>query len=169
MECLRLANGTEMVIRPMRSEDGDRLQAGYERLSPETKYKRFLAPKPHLSSSDVRYLVGVDGAHHFALVATPVSDPERIVAVGRFVRIEELPQTAEVAIVVGDEFQGEGLGSALLERLANAALERGIRRLQATVLADNLPAHRLVRHLPLQHMRERHVEAIDEIEVELAA
>src|SRR2546421_2914393 len=131
MEGVRLASGTEVVIRPMRADDGDRLRAAYERLSAQTKYRRFLAPKPSLSKADVRYLVEVDGSSHVALVATAADDPERIVAVGRFVRLAEDPQTAEVAIVVGDRFQGEGLGSELLERLAEAARRSGIDRLQA--------------------------------------
>jgi RimJ/RimL family protein N-acetyltransferase len=169
MDRVRLANGTEVVIRPLRADDGERLRAAYERLSPETKYRRFLAPKPHLSSADVRYLVQVDGRNHVGLVATPVHTPDRIIAVGRFVRLAEDPEAAELAIVVGDAFQGEGLGGELLERLAREAVACGVSRLRATMLADNVPAHRLVSRLAINGVDERHVDEVDEIEVDLAA
>jgi RimJ/RimL family protein N-acetyltransferase len=82
------------------------------------------------------------------------------------VRLAEDPAAAELAIVVGDPYQGEGLGRELLGRLADAALARGIVRLKATVLADNVPVHRL---LGGGVTREHHLGAIDEVEVELAA
>jgi len=169
MERVRLSSGVEVVIRPLRADDGERLRAAYERLSPETKYRRFLVPKPHLSSTDVRYLVDVDAINHVALVATAAEDPERIVAVGRFVRLADDPAAAELAVVVGERFQGEGLGSMLLERLAQAALARGITRLRATMLAENIPAHRLASRLAVSNVRERRVSEVDEIEVDLAA
>ncbi|HEX8204758.1 MAG TPA: GNAT family N-acetyltransferase, partial [Solirubrobacteraceae bacterium] len=66
-----------------------------------------------------------------------------IVGVGRFVRLSDLPDTAEVAIVVGDEHQGQGLGRELGRRLADEARARSVRRFTATLLGDNVAAHRL--------------------------
>src|SRR5438067_968824 len=114
------------MIRPIAADDGPRLRAAYDRLSPESKYRRFLAPKPHLTNSEARYLVQIDGRDHVALVATAAADPERILGVARFVRLPEDPTRAEVAVVVGDRFQQEGLGTALLARLTEAAAARGI-------------------------------------------
>jgi RimJ/RimL family protein N-acetyltransferase len=168
MDIMRLPSGTEVMIRPIRPDDGPRLSAAYDRLSPESRYKRFLAPKPHLNSTEVEYLVNVDGANHIALVATPVDHPERIIGVARLVRLSEDPSAAEFAVVIGDPWQGEGLASAMLERLLMAAPSQGIERLRATILADNEPAHRLVRHLPgPQRLRRR--GPVNEIEVDLAA
>jgi RimJ/RimL family protein N-acetyltransferase len=168
MDIVSLSNGTEVAIRPIRRDDGARLQAAYERLSPEARYKRFLAPKPHLNSAEVEYLVNVDGANHIALVATPVDHPEWIIGVARLVRLGEDPQAAEFAVVIGDPWQGEGLASAMLERLVEAAPNQGIERLRATILADNQPAHRLVSRLPgPQRLRRRGY--VNEIEVDLAA
>jgi RimJ/RimL family protein N-acetyltransferase len=166
VEIVTLPNGRQVSIRPVQADDGPRLSLAYDRLSPETKYRRFLAVKPRLTEGDVRYLTSADGNDHVALLATPAGDPELIIAVGRFVRIEEDPRAAELAIVVGDPYQGEGLGTELLARLADAALARGIERLKATVLADNVPVHRLLRH---GVARERHLGPIDEVEIELAA
>jgi RimJ/RimL family protein N-acetyltransferase len=166
VETVTLPNGLEVLIRPIATDDGPRLEAAYARLSPQTKYRRFLAVKPRLTESDVRYLTNADGRDHVALVASAAGRADQIIAVARFVRLADDPTAAELAIVVGDAFQGEGLGTELLERLADAALARGIVRLKATVLADNVPVHRLLRH---GLARERHLGPIDEVEVELAA
>jgi RimJ/RimL family protein N-acetyltransferase len=166
METVTLPKGRRVAIRPVQAGDGARLKLAYDHLSPQTKYRRFLAVKPRLTEGDVRYLTSADGNDHVALLATPADDPELIIAVARFVRLAEDPGAAELAIVVGDPYQGEGLGTELLGRLAEAALARGIERLKATVLADNVPVHRLVRH-GVTH--ERHLGPIDEVELELAA
>src|SRR5436305_11356838 len=120
MEKVRLPSGRQLLIRPICAGDGPALQAAYDRLSPRSKYRRFLAPKPHLSLADARYLVQVDGRDHVALVATPPHDPQQIVAVARFVRVPDDPQAAEFALVVGDGMQHEGVGSLLLARLTEA-------------------------------------------------
>src|SRR5436309_2378225 len=137
MDTFTLRGGKEVSIRPIRADDGLRLQLAYDRLSPESKYRRFLAPKPHLTNADTNYLVRVDGVDHFALIATADDDQQAILGVVRFVRLPEDPQMAEFAIVVADEYQREGLGTELLARLRRAALERGIARLRATTLAEN--------------------------------
>jgi GNAT superfamily N-acetyltransferase len=169
VEQIRLHTGRKVVIRPIEPGDGPALQAAYARLSPLSKYRRFLAPKPHLSNADTRYLVQVDGQDHVALVATPADDPGWILGVGRFVRLPEDPRTAEFAVVVGDQFQREGIATALLLHLSEAASALGITRFRATLLAENGPAHRLVRGLPGHVAAERHSGPVDEIEVELAA
>jgi RimJ/RimL family protein N-acetyltransferase len=166
VEIVTLPNGRQVTIRPIRADDGPRLSLAYDHLSPQTKYRRFLAVKPRLTEGDLRYLTSADGNDHVALLATPADDPKLIIAVARFVRLAEDPGAAELAIVVGDPYQGEGLGTELLGRLADAALARGIERLKATVLAENVPVHRLLRH-GVSH--ERHLGPIDEVEVELAA
>lgn len=166
MDVVTLQNGRQVVIRPIQADDGPRLKKAYDQLSPQAKYRRFLAVKPQLSEGDVRYLISADGSDHVALVVTPVDRPEWIIAVARFVRLADDTSAAELAIVVGDPFQGDGLGTELLERLAEEALARGILRLKATVLADNVPVHRLLRH-GVAH--ERHLGPIDEVEIDLAA
>jgi RimJ/RimL family protein N-acetyltransferase len=179
MEPVRLRSGREVAIRPIRPDDAPELQAAYERLSPESKYRRFMSGKPRLSTAEARYLTQLDGSDHHALVATPARGPQSILAVGRYIRLLEHPEAAEFAIVVGDPYQREGLAAELLERLAQAAREHGIKRFTATMLADNVAAHRLVRRLAAGGMVphgdgakvavERHLGALDEIDVELAA
>src|ERR1700739_4003278 len=156
MSTIALRSGREVVIRPIRPDDHERLKAGYRALSPQRKYQRFLAPKPRLTQMDTDYLVNVDGVDHVALVATGTEDPDWIIGVTRFVRLPEDPETAEFPIVVGDPYQREGLGSALLEQLGEEALARGVRRFRATTLAENVPVHRLLNRVPGGLARERH-------------
>jgi acetyltransferase len=169
VDLISLKSGRQVLIRPIRPEDGTRLQVAYDQLSPESRYRRFLAAKPHLSSSEVRYLVNIDGRSHVALVATTPDDAGHILAVGRYVRLPEDPQAAEFAVVVGDDIQGEGLGTELLERLADAAVNHGFTRFHATMLADNEPAHRLVHRLAKRQAQLRKVGHLDEYDIELAA
>jgi RimJ/RimL family protein N-acetyltransferase len=167
MDAVRLHDGTQVEIRPIAAGDGPALSAAYDRLSDETKYRRFMAVKPHLTGTDVRYLTRIDGSRHVALVATLAGRSDQIIAVARFVRLPNDPHTAEFAIVVGDPHQGKGLGSALMERLAATAVEQGVKRFIGTMLADNVPAHRLTNRLAGQLAHERHLGPVDELEVEL--
>jgi GNAT superfamily N-acetyltransferase len=139
-----LKDGHRLTIREITPEDKVALSDSLHHLSEDTIYKRFLSPKPDLSSAELRYLTEPDGHDHYALVATPDTHPDQIRAVGRFVRLREEPETAEVAIVVADHLQGQGLGRQLGLALADAAKERGIRQFTATMLGDNVPAQRLM-------------------------
>jgi GNAT superfamily N-acetyltransferase len=169
VDVVTLNSGRQVAIRPIAPGDGPALSAAYDQLSDETKYRRFMAVKPHLSGTDLRYLTNIDGARHVALLATELDRPDQILGVARFVRLPEDPETAEFAIVVGDTYQRDGMGSALMGRLADAATSCGVKRLLGTMLADNVAAHKLTRRLAGELAHERHFGPIDELEVELAA
>jgi RimJ/RimL family protein N-acetyltransferase len=141
---VRLNDGTEVLIRPIRPEDKRTLAKAHSLLSPETVQRRFLAPKPRLSSADLRYLTEVDGNDHVALVAVLAERPEWLVGVGRFVRLPEDPETAEFAIVVGDPWQNLGLGKRLASLLASEAVAHGVRHFTAITLAENVAVQRLI-------------------------
>ena len=134
-EEVRLAGGLAVQVRPIESGDKRLLAEGFERLSPETRYRRFFAPMERLSEQDLRYLTEVDHHDHEAMVALD-PDSGQLVGVARYVRSEE-PDEAEVAVVVGDPWHGNGVATALLERLAVRAREEGIDHFVALVLSDN--------------------------------
>lgn len=139
-----LSDGTRVRIRPVEPADKPRLQVAMERLSRESVRRRFLAAKPSLSAAELRYLTEVDGFHHLALVAVLEREPDRIGGVARAVRTEPGGTTAEFAIVVDDELQGQGLGATLARTLARDARAAGIRRFVATTLADNAAVEHLM-------------------------
>jgi RimJ/RimL family protein N-acetyltransferase len=150
-------------IRPVEPADKPRLEAALERLSAESVRRRFLAAKPSLSAAELRYLTEVDGRDHIALVAVPDAEPDRIAGVARCVRTAPAGDTAEFAIVVADELQGRGLGTALTTALAERARAAGIRRFEATTLADNAAVLQLMEGLAgraEQHVRPGGVREI---------
>jgi acyl-CoA synthetase (NDP forming)/RimJ/RimL family protein N-acetyltransferase len=127
-----LRDGRTCHLRPIRPDDAQRLVEFHSRLSAETIYFRFFAPYPELSDRDVTRFVNVDYTDRVALVATEAGE---LIAVARFDRLN--PRDAEVAFVVRDDHQSRGLGAVLLEHLAAAAWEVGLRRFVAEVLPNN--------------------------------
>ncbi|MFP4597163.1 MAG: N-acetyltransferase family protein [Persicimonas sp.] len=149
----QLSDGTKVVIRMLRPSDQELLARGFEQLTQRSRYQRFLSIKPSLSRHEVDYLVDIDGFNHLALGAglgdERVDDDgiEQGLGVARFVRYEEEPDTAEVAVTVIDDYQGKGLGRRLLGYLVQAASERGIRRFRADCFATNIAMRRLFEEL----------------------
>jgi RimJ/RimL family protein N-acetyltransferase len=158
-----------MLLRPIEAADKDRLSVALGRLSQETIRRRFLAAKPRFSSGELRYLTEIDGRNHLALAAFPAGDPETIVGVARCVRLPDAPDTAEFAIVIGDAFQGRGLGTLLARELAAAARAAGIRRFAATMLGDNVAVRRLMSTISAHLELERVEDGVREVIVDLAA
>ena len=142
----RLRGGERVLIRPIRREDKQTLLDGLHRLTPESRYRRFFSPMPDLSARQLRYLTEVDHHAHEALIASDPSTGEGI-GVARFIRSATDPAVAEVAIAVLDDWQGHGLGTALLEALAARAREEGVEHFTASVLTQNSAMLDLLRRL----------------------
>jgi len=133
---LSLGGGDVVDVRPLRRCDRAALAAAFDRLSADSRYLRFAAPKPQLSDRELDFLVDVDHHVHEALLAIdPVS--RRGVAVARYVRVPGEAEVVEIAATVADEWQGRGLGGALLARLAERAREEGYATMRATTMAVN--------------------------------
>jgi acyl-CoA synthetase (NDP forming)/GNAT superfamily N-acetyltransferase len=127
-----LRDGGTALLRPIRPEDAGLLVEFYARVSDQSKYFRFFAPYPRLSDRDVKRFTEVDHKDRVALIVTVGAE---MIAVGRYDRIASTQ--AEVAFLVQDDHQGRGVGSVLLEHLAQGARENGIKRFIAEVLPDN--------------------------------
>ena len=125
--------GIPVHIRPIRPDDGVRLTEFHEQLSPQSVYRRFFFMHPRLSAAETERFTHVDYADRLALVA---EREDRLVAVGRYDRIPGTTE-AEVAFVVADDLQHQGIGTILLERLADAALKNGIEVFVAQTLSEN--------------------------------
>ena len=131
-----LRAGRTATLRPIAPSDRQRLIDAFYRLSEESRYRRFFAPVRELSDQSVDYLVDIDHHDHEAIVAI---DPgtDQLVGVSRFVRQAPGSDRAEAAVVVADDWQGHGLGRALLERLTARAREEDIARFTALVQTEN--------------------------------
>jgi GNAT superfamily N-acetyltransferase len=165
----RLADGTRVVIRRIRPGDKEMLARGLALLSEETRRRRFLGAKPHLTVAELRYLTEIDGHTHFALVAVLADRLDHVVAVARYVRFAEDPATADAAIVVGDPWQRRGLGRRLAFMLADVARENGVRRFSAAMLSDNPAPLALMRTLTERLSSGGHDRGVHEVVGDLAA
>ena len=139
-------SANELVIRPISPDDKEGLSEKFDRLSEESRYRRFLSPHDRLSAAELRYFTEVDHHDHEALVAV---DPRTRAGVGiaRYIRWTEDPQSAELAVAVLDDWQGKRVGTRLASALAERAREEGINVFTAFVLAENYAMLSLAREL----------------------
>jgi RimJ/RimL family protein N-acetyltransferase len=136
MVTAELRDGSTVSIRPIEPEDFDRLREVWEGMSELSRRRRFLAPSTgDLSEADIQYLVDVDHRRHEALLALDADG--RAVGVARHVRSPDDRESAEVAVVVVDDWHRRGLATALLDRLTERARANGILRYTMIVSADN--------------------------------
>ncbi|SCF82193.1 bifunctional GNAT family N-acetyltransferase/acetate--CoA ligase family protein [Streptomyces sp. Cmuel-A718b] len=136
-----LRDGGTARIRPITTDDAERLVSFYEQVSDESKYYRFFAPYPRLSDRDVHRFTHHDYVDRVGLAVTIGGE---FIGTVRYDRIDDTGRPAsapadeaEVAFLVQDAHQGRGVASALLEHIAAVARERGIRRFAAEVLPAN--------------------------------
>jgi len=131
-----LRDGSRVRLRQGHSSDKGLLLRGFARLSPESRYRRFLAAMPELRAGTVRYLTEIDHHDHEAIIALDEKTGEGI-GVARYIRDPERRGMAEVAVTVIDDWQGKGVGTLLLEVLSARAREEGITTFTALMLASN--------------------------------
>jgi acyl-CoA synthetase (NDP forming)/GNAT superfamily N-acetyltransferase len=146
-----LSDGSAVHVRPISPDDADRVVALHARFSDRTRYLRYFSPYPRIPPRDLERFVNVDHTNREALVAALGDD---LIAVGRYERLGQDATDAEVAFVVEDAYQGRGVGSALLEHLAEAARESGITRFVAEVLPQNRTMLRVFSDAGFQVSRE---------------
>jgi GNAT superfamily N-acetyltransferase len=154
----RLLNGRSVEIRALRPEDKAGLMAALERTSPQSLYRRFFGVKPYFSEAELSFFLNIDFTDHVALVAVVEEESHAvIVGGGRYVAVA--PGRAEIAFAVIDQYQGQGLGAALLRHLVILARIAGIKEFAAEVLPDNTPMLKVFRKsgLALNSTRERGV------------
>ena len=129
-----LSDGSAVHLRQIHPGDASAIVELHSRMSDRTRYLRYFSPYPRIPERDLERFVNVD--HHDREAFVIVSGP-RIMAVGRYERLGPDSPEAEVAFVVEDAHQGRGIGSVLLEHLAEAARDNGISRFVAEVLPEN--------------------------------
>lgn len=147
---LTLRDGSAVLVRPIEPGDAGRLADAFAGLSPRSRVQRFLGFMGPLTPETLRYFTQVDQRDHLAVVALDEALPAApLVGVARCIRLEEKPDSADMAITVVDSHQGRGLGTLLLGVLARWIREReaGLRFFRADVLATNGPMLELLEQL----------------------
>ena len=125
-------------IRPLHNGDTSTVARVFDRLSPESRVRRFNGAKPRLSERDLATLARVD-AHSHSLVAWVDGDSEPV-GFAQLVGDADARTHAEIAFVVADAYHGRGIGSALIDQLAADARASGVTHLRATLQSSNTAA-----------------------------
>lgn len=134
---LVLRDGTPVVIRPIRAEDAGIEQEFVRGLSDESRYFRFMDMLRELSPQMLKQLTEIDYHNQMALIAvTERNGKESEIAVGRYVVFPD-GENCEFAVVVGDDWQGKGIATALMQSLIESARRRGLRKMIGEVLTSN--------------------------------
>lgn len=138
--------GLRVGLRLARASDADRVRDFLERLSPETRFRRFGTPVPRVGEALVRHFTLADGRRRFAVLATaPAEHTEHVIGIADVALLR--PGTAELAFVVDDDLQGRGVGRLLAEAAASLVARRGVRRLRAELGGGGPAALALMKRL----------------------
>ena len=149
-----LRNGRQIEIRALRPGDREALLAAADRTSDQSLYRRFFSVRREFSEEEVAAFVDIDFVDEIALLAVVRESGREIVAGGgRYIVVR--PEAAELAFTVVDEFQGQGIASALLRHLTDLARAAGLREFIAEVLPDNIAMLRVLERSGLKMQRER--------------
>lgn len=147
MSIHQTSDGRSYVVRTIQPFDREHLVAGLAKMSPATRFQRFLTDRTDFSPEELDFLLACDGQNHIAYVCHALgTDGEECegVAAARFFREADNPEWGEAAIVVIDDWQNIGVGSVLLDTLAEHCRRSGVRGWRATILADNDRAIKLL-------------------------
>ena len=143
-------DGTHYRIRPITPEDAAREREFITGLSVESRYRRFMYTLNEASATFIQRLVTIDRHFHMALVAVVgTGADERIIGVARDAA-DDGGIDCEFAVVVGDEWQGRGIGSTLAKLLFEYAATQGFRMIYGNIQVDNEQMLALARHLDLE-------------------
>ena len=169
VENVNIHDDFQVTVRPIRPDDATRLQEGFRRLSPHSRYLRFLETSNEISDKQARELSNLDYDTRMALVAEMESKEGNIlVGVARYARlVPEHPDWAECAIVVSDEIQQRGLGTLLMNRLGRYAASHGVKTFVGTVHLTNSTMLRFIKRAGLPYEKSIIEPGIWEVRVQL--
>ena len=156
VDVLRLPDGRRVVLRPILPRDKEMLRAFVRSLSDEARYFRFMSGLAELPEAMAERFTCIDYCSHVSLVAEVETDAGAImVAEVCYIVDAGMPSSCEFAIAVADDWQGRGLGRAMLARLAEHAAASGIRRMAADTAAANKAMIGLAKRLGCNVTRKR--------------
>lgn len=165
-----LQDGREALIRVVRPDDRERIEAAFAQLEPRTIYSRFFTYRKQVPPETFERIGRIDFVHVAGLVVTVAGDNgETIIGGGGYVgrTAEDGARAAELAFTIEEDFQHQGLATRLFEALTQIARRHGIVRFEAEVLAENLPMLNVFRHCGLA-LRQRREGGIVRFEIDLA-
>jgi RimJ/RimL family protein N-acetyltransferase len=147
-----LRDGRKVEIRALRSEDKDDMLAAVGRTGTESLQRRFFAVKRGFSEREIAFFMNIDFVNHVALAAlADEAGRKAIIGGGRYIVTD--PGKAEIAFVVIDDYQGQGVGTLLMRHLAVIAGKAGLKELVAEVLPENVAMRKVFSKFGFQSRR----------------
>ncbi len=137
IDVVRLRGGERVTVRPILPQDAAVTQAFVRELSATSRHSRFMRMLRELPSGLLARFTQVDYRNHLALIAEMFVDGREVVVGEARYAIADDGESAEVAVAIADAWQGRGLGSLLIRRIACSAIAAGVTRLTGDVLASN--------------------------------
>jgi GNAT superfamily N-acetyltransferase len=149
-----LADGTPVLIRPVRKSDGEIERAFIEGLSTKAMHNRFFGQITHPSADFIRRMTDIDMVNDVALAAVVgEGEQQQFLGVSRYAA-DPQRRTCECAVVVADAWQHKGLGTMLMQHLIEIATKRGLALMQSSDLAENAEMRQLARDLGFECERD---------------
>jgi RimJ/RimL family protein N-acetyltransferase len=131
-----LRDDRPIAIRALRPDDRAGMLAAIGRTSMQSLQRRFFVPKKGFSEQEMAFFLNIDFESHVAIVAEVEEDGHPVISGGgRYIVVQ--PGQAEIAFVVVDAYQGQGIGTILMRHLAVLARNAGLKELIAEVLPEN--------------------------------
>jgi acetyltransferase len=170
IEEVTLKDGSKVLLRPIRPDDAPRLQHGFQHLSAQSIYLRFLESAKELSDAQAQAFATVDYQNRMAFVGSIQEDgQEHLVVSARYAMVgPQEPGTVEAAIVVRDDYQGRGLGLITLNHLVRYATKHGVTTLLATVHTSNTRIMQFIKRSKLPFDRIMLEPGVWEIRIHLS-
>lgn len=155
----RLRDGRPIEIRALRPEDEADMLVAIDRTGAESRQRRFFVTKRGFSDAEKAFFMKIDFVNHVALVAEiDEGEGPAIVGGGRYVIVKA--GQAEVAFMVVDAYQGQGIGMILTRHLAGLARAAGLKQLAADVLPGNLAMRRVLEKFGFRTTRGRDPQVV---------
>jgi RimJ/RimL family protein N-acetyltransferase len=160
------ASRPDLILVPVTRFDRERLAGLFERMSAESRYRRFLHPKPRMTDEELDYFTDIDHRTHDALAAVDPADGS-FVGVASYAAFDDAATVADLGFAVADDWQGRGVGTMLVEALLARAAANEMHGLIALTLSDNGPARALLQRFGFRRIGASH--GVAELRLDLRA
>lgn len=142
---IQLKNGIQAQVRLLTRDDKKSLAEGFKNLSSRSKYNRFFSHIKKLTEKQLEYFTNIDYINHFAIgVHGLVQGKQEGIAIGRYIKMPNEPDTAEVAITVTDDYHCQGVGKYLIKNIVQVARDNGFKKFVGFALPENKKAMKLM-------------------------
>ena len=165
---VQLKDGRRVTLREVCADDAELMQAALRAMSPESRYSRFMSAMPELSPKMLEKATHPDAERELQLVAVAgEGEQKKIVGGARYVAAPG-SRDCEFAMMLIDDWQGQGLARQLLETLMRVARARGFEHMEGYILHSNAPMLGLARRLGFAHVENIEDPGVQTVRCELA-